>query len=46
MAVSIKLFSVRNLKMEFRRQDMRIFNGTDSRVIGRKFDLLSVALFL
>ena len=42
MAVSIKLFSVRTLKMEFRRQDMNIFNGTASRVIGKKFDGLSV----
>ena len=46
MAVSIKLFSVRNLKIEFRRQDVKIFNGTDSRVIGRKFDGSSVAPFL
>ena len=46
MAVSLQLFSVRNLKIEFRRQDVKIFNGTDSSVIGRKFDGSLVAPFL
>ena len=45
MAVSTNLFSVRNLKIEFQRQDLETFNSTDLRVTRQKIGGVSVAPF-
>jgi len=39
-------FDISSISNEFRRQDVKIFNGTDSRVIGRKLKGSAVSTFL